>query len=93
VSELELKLLNAATEYDRLESTKRHYNPYALAQYLARITEVVADVDNGADVRAAIVAGFNGRLCAKLLKAAGQSGYTKQDAMGGMVYRPAGKQK
>lgn len=90
---LQTKLVMAATEYDRKQSTKRGYNRYALSQYLARISEVVADIEAGADIRKALVAGFNGPLCAKLLKVAEQSPYTKQDAIGGMFYVPASEGK
>ena len=36
---LHFKLVHAVTEYDRKQSTKRGYNPYALGQYLQRIQE------------------------------------------------------
>lgn len=62
------KLIHAVTEYDRRESRKPSYNMYALPQYFARVDEIMADVAKGADIGAAIHAGFTGRLakvCAK----------------------------
>lgn len=62
-------LVHAVTAFDRKQSTKRGYNIYALGQYLIRVDEVCADIDKGAETRAAIVAGFNGRLADACLRA------------------------
>lgn len=84
-------LVTAVKEYDRKESSKASYNRYALPQYLARIADIEADVANGADLRAALVAGFCGRLLTKVLKATGCQSDTKADQMGGYVYTPVSK--
>jgi len=82
-------LVSAATQYDNREASKLGHNRWALPQYFQMIDDVCADVDRGANVRDAIVAGFSGRLANALLKAAGQSGYTVEDARnGGMTYQP-----
>ena len=56
--ELKNTLSQAVTRYDRKQSRKTHYNIYALPHYLARVADIVDDVENGADVQAAIIAGF-----------------------------------
>jgi hypothetical protein len=86
------KLVHAATRYDERESKKAGYNPYALGQYFARIDEVSADIERGADPRAAIVAGFNGRLASAMLKAIGQGAISKGEATSGSwCYAPVSK--
>lgn len=70
-AELHHKMIHAVTEYDRKESTKRGYNPYALPQYMQRVQEISADIGKGADPREAITTGFTGRLVNHVLKAAG----------------------
>lgn len=87
---LRAKLVSALTQYDVRQAAKPGYNPHALAQYLARIDDVIADIEAGADVRAAIVAGFSGRLATAALKAAGLGAITRNEAWAGkMTYRPA----
>jgi hypothetical protein len=88
---LNSKLKSFLTEYDRKESTKKHHNPYALGIYFERADDVSADVDAGADLRAAIVAGFTGRLCDFLLKKFGLSLLTKDESFGSGVYKPVKK--
>lgn len=61
-------LVHAVTAYDRKQSTKRDYNVYALGQYLARVNDVVADIEAGANVFDAINAGFNGPLLRHVVK-------------------------
>ena len=63
------KLISAATEYDRKQSTKRSYNPYALSQYFAAIDEVILEVDRGVSVETALAHHFNDRLLATLQRA------------------------
>lgn len=87
--DIHAKLVMAVTEYDRKESTKRHYNAYALGQYLGRIQEIDADIAAGANVRAAICAGFTGRLLAVCLKAIGEPKPTDEELRGkSLYYRP-----
>ncbi len=87
--ELKDKLSIALINYDGKQSKKRGYNCHALPIYLQRLDEVIEDIQNGASVRSAIVAGYSGRLAAALLKAAGESEYTEKDARGPMFYKPA----
>ena len=87
--DLKTTLVSAALAFDTKQSTKPGFNRWALPQYLEMIDEVCADVARGAEVRGAIVAGFSGRLAQTLLKAAGQSSYTRDDATsGGVLYQP-----
>ncbi|CAK9251251.1 unnamed protein product [Sphagnum jensenii] len=72
----------------RISYINKGYNIYALGQYMARVKEIVADIKRGADVRKAVVRGFNGRIAAACLKALKLPAYTKQDAIGSGVYRP-----
>ena len=66
-----LTLEQALIRYDRLQSSKRHYNQYALDLYLQRADEVMAAVENGADMREAICAAFSDRLRDYVLKQMG----------------------
>jgi hypothetical protein len=86
--EISLRLVNAVTTYDRKQSTKKYYNVYALAQYLKRVGEIVADIERGADVRKAVVTGFSGRIADACLKALQLPKSTRDEALGGMVYQP-----
>lgn len=82
-------LTSAVMEYDRGEKKKAGYNIYAMPQYLGRVQQVVADIGRGADVRRAILAGFNGRLADKALKAVKLPPSTHDEKRGGMGgYRP-----
>jgi hypothetical protein len=82
------KLVDAVTAYDRKQESKRGYNRYALAQYLARVQEVSADIAKGADIRAAITAGFTGRLLDACLKAVGLPKSSDSEQRGRYVYTP-----
>lgn len=89
ITELESKLAHAFTVWDRKNSKRKGYNVYALAQYLTRVDEVVTDIRQGADVRAAITAGFCGRGLDVALKAAGLPKSTDTEQRGGIGgYRP-----
>jgi len=74
------KLLHAATEYDRKQSTKKGYNVYALSHYLGAVQAIEEDVDHGMDLRKAIVTRTTGRLATALLKAVGLPALTAQEA-------------
>lgn len=82
------KLIHAVTDYDRKQSTKPGHNPYALGIYFERVDAICADIDAGADPRAAIVAGFTGRLVASCLRELGLPPWTKADASISWDYRP-----
>lgn len=86
-------LISAVTQYDRKQSAKRGYNPYALGIYFARVDDIMRDIEAGADVRAAIVAGFTGRLADHCLRALKLPITTKEEAFGSPVYRPVKAQE
>lgn len=77
------------TRYDMKQSKKLGYNHYALSLYLERIDLICADVEKGVDVRAAIVAGFSGRVADACLKAVELSSTTKSENTGGTYYYEA----
>lgn len=56
---MKAKLVNIVTEYDRKQSGKRGYNPYALPQYFAAIDRVL---DSGLPIELALKEGFCGSL-------------------------------
>jgi hypothetical protein len=72
-------LVTALIRYDAKESTKKSYNRWALPQYLQRLDEICADIDQGIDVRTAIRNGFLGRLCDKCLRALDLPPTTKEE--------------
>jgi hypothetical protein len=76
----EVKLFNAVTEYDRKQSTKKFYNPYALAHYSRALAHVRAHVAAGADLRTAILNCFLGRLADVCLKALGLEKMSRDEA-------------
>jgi hypothetical protein len=76
------KLIHAATEYDRKESTKRGYNRYALAQYFQAIQSVDECIANGGNPREVIIGHFTGRLQDRMLKAAGLEKGTDAECRG-----------
>lgn len=71
LEQIRARLVSAVTQYDARESTKRGYNPYALGQYLERVEAICADIAAGATPRAAICAGFLGRLADACLRSLG----------------------
>lgn len=84
-------LTHAVTAYDRKQSTKRFYNHYALAQYFERIEEICADVERGADVRKAVVAGFSDRLLDHCLRALNMPLFTREEQNSAWGYSPVSK--
>ena len=82
---IKARLVNAATTYDRKQSRTKQYNRYALAQYLARIDDVCADIENGAEPGAAISRGFCGPVLRVLAKAIGT---TATDDNSRITYEP-----
>ena len=80
------KLLHAVTEYDRRQAGKPGYNIWALPMMVKRVQEVTADVDRGAPVRAAILAGFLGRCLDRCLKVAGEPKATQAEILAHNMY-------
>jgi hypothetical protein len=69
--EMRFVLVHAVSEYDRRQSTRKHYNRYAMAKYLAAVEDVTNAVNCGSTRRDALTSKFNGRLldvCLKVLK-------------------------
>lgn len=95
------KLVHAVTAFDAKQEAKARKNPrayhnvYALAQYLARVADVIADVENGAEIGAAIIAGFTpGPLRQACLKEFGLINSRKEaygNYLGMPVYQPVSK--
>lgn len=65
-----LPLEQALIRYDRMQSTKRYYNPHALGIYLQRAEEVQERAAT-MGLAAAICDGFSDRLCDFILKQMG----------------------
>jgi hypothetical protein len=85
-------LIHAATRYDVRQSKGKRYNHYALGQYFARIDDICADIDNGANPRDAIVAGVTGPLLNCFLKAIHADTASRDELTGlgkGWTYQPA----
>jgi hypothetical protein len=66
------KMTLAVTEYDKKQSKRANYNPYALPQYFSAIENVDKDVAAGMALKDAIQANFIGRLCDVVLKSVNQ---------------------
>ena len=85
-------LVSLLTRFDERESKKKNYNRYALGIYLQRADSVLKDIEMGAKTRAAIVAGFNGRLGDFILRGLKLPVTTEQEQIGGgWAYRPVSK--
>ncbi len=61
-------LIHVLTDYDRKQSTKKHYNRYALGIYFQRADDICADIEKGAEPRQAICAGLTGSVLAFVLR-------------------------
>lgn len=73
------RLVNAVTEYDRKQQGKRGYNHYALGHYCNAIQNVAEDMEEGRNIRAALLRCFNGRLLDVCLKAVGEAKFTMEE--------------
>lgn len=67
--QLKQRLVNALTDYDRRQSTKRHYNHHALALYFQAVDDVMEAVEQGVDIRTALAGSFNDHVLDTCLKA------------------------
>ena len=83
--DLQTTLASAATQYDIKQSTKRGYNPYGLGLYLEAVERAVKAVEQGSDVRTALLRCFNDRLLDAMLKAVGEPKATAEE-----IRRPKG---
>lgn len=87
--EIQARLVHALTAYDSKQSTRKGHNPYALGIYFQRVDEIIADIKAGADVRAAICAGFSDRVLDVVLKALSLPLASKSESSGAWEYKPA----
>jgi len=92
-------LVGAVMAFDRRQEEKARSNPrayhntYALAQYLARVDDIMDDIANGASIDAAICAGFTPgplrKACLKSLGLADSKAESSGSYKGLPVYRKA----
>ena len=82
------KLISALTQYDARQAKRKGHNPYALGIYFQRVDDVMRDIESGADIRAAVVAGFTGRLADTCLRALDLPITTDAEQRGGYCYTP-----
>ena len=72
---LKSRLESALIRHDRLNAERAarskhgYHNPHALALYLQRLDDVIAEIDAGADPVKAIESGFNDKVRTVCLKA------------------------
>lgn len=79
-------LLTAVTEYDRKQSTKRGFNPYALSHYCHAVRQVETYVVTGHSLRDAVITCFVGRLTDTLLRAVKLPVMTPDEAKHGLTH-------
>lgn len=73
------KLVHAATDFDRKQSSKP-YNIYALGRYLKAIEDAEVDIaEQHITIRKALFGHFNGRLLDVMLKAVGETKSTSEE--------------
>lgn len=82
--DIHAKLLCAATEYDRAQSKRKGYNPYALGHYARGLNRIRQRADIGQPLRESILSEFSGRLCDRLLRAVGLDLMTDSEARRGL---------
>jgi hypothetical protein len=64
------RIIAALTEYDRKQSTRRGYNPHALAQYFEALDSAETEVQRGRMWEMALQGAFNDRVLDVCLRAA-----------------------
>lgn len=72
IKSLHYHLDRLVSQWDRKQSTRKGYNPNALAIYLGRVADVVEHVKSGVPVVEAIDREFNDRLRDFLVKNLGR---------------------
>jgi hypothetical protein len=82
------KLISALTAYDAKQAKKKGYNQWALPQYFERADQIWMDICAGADVRSAIIAGFNGPLVDYCLRSLGLAVTTPEESNKIFIYKP-----
>ena len=78
------KIVSALISYDKKQSTRKGYNPYALPQYLAAVDNVESRMAKGYTLREAIIKSYLDRLCDAVLRALGLELMTKDEAKWGI---------
>ena len=69
--DIRARLLLILTNYDKRQSNKRGYNPYALGHYCRGIGEVCEALDNGEAIESALKKSFCGSLLRHIAKKLG----------------------
>ncbi|MBU1621878.1 MAG: hypothetical protein KJ604_20675 [Gammaproteobacteria bacterium] len=77
-----LKLSSALTAYDIRQSKRKGYNRYAIGHYLKALEQTERAIDQGEDIRSALVANYCGRLLDVTLKAVGLPLSTRDEQRG-----------
>lgn len=77
---LDFYLSHAVTEYDRRQMRSKYHNIYALGHYLGAVEKTRDAIATGAEVRAAVLQCFTGRLADFVLKTIGHPAMTDQEA-------------
>jgi len=78
-------LVHTLTKHDTSQQGKKSYNFHALGHYMARANDIMKDIEAGANIREAIIAGFSGNILTKCLKAVGEPKAT-EDEISRQVY-------
>lgn len=78
------RIVNGFTSFDRRASTRKGYNPYALAMYCAAIDNVKEYMAAGYTLRQAVIKSYLGRLCDAILKELGEAKMTNEEAKFGV---------
>jgi hypothetical protein len=69
MTNLHAKLSNVVTEYDRKQSGKRGYNPYALSMYLGAVNDACNEIETTGKPASKVLRGyFNDRLLTVVLQ-------------------------
>jgi hypothetical protein len=82
------KLISLLTQWDSKQASRKHHNPHALGIYFQQADRVILDIDLGADTRAALVAGFSGRMLDFILRGFGFQISSVAEQRGSGIYRP-----
>lgn len=82
------RLFSAVVEWDRRQERRPGHNRHALGIYCQMLENVNADIARGAEPRAAIVAGFNGRMLDFVLRRLDMATSTKDEQKGSGIYKP-----
>lgn len=56
------KLIHLVTQWDVKQSKTKHHNPYALGIYMQAVDTVMAEIEKGKALDAALEAAFDDRL-------------------------------